>query len=229
MTIRFIQDYATRAIPPEVFAAGDEVTRSDASELYFVQRGVAGYVTDAGLVDQDHRAINPASAIAEVVVPGENRFGSAGRAGELMLGLDAPQRGTSGPGNSVLAVGGDQQTAAAAGELERLTVALRRSGDDVLEITSDRDRLRNELDHALRTGVDTTGQLDAERVRSGDLQRELESERARTQDLQEALASAESRVADLEAKAAAGAETGDGGGAAPPEQPTPAKGAGKSK
>ena len=225
--IRFIQDYTTRAIPPEHFAAGDEVTRSDASELYFVQLGVAGYVTEAGLVDQDHRQINPASSIAEVVVPGENRSGLAGRAGELMLGLDAPQRGTSGPGNAVLAVGGDQQTAAAAGELDRLTSALEHAGSDVLAVTAERDRLLAELEQAGQLGTEIGGQLDAEKVRTGDLQRELETERANTRKLQEALATAEGRISDLETKVASASESASGETAR--EQTAPAKTAAKSK
>ena len=89
--IEFLQDYVTKAAPPEVFAKGQQVTRSPESELYFVGRGLAGYVIDGQLVDQDYQPIvvaQPEASDAATVM---------GRAGELALGDGTPQRASSGP------------------------------------------------------------------------------------------------------------------------------------
>lgn len=156
--IEFLQDYETKAIPPEVFEAGDRETRSDESELYFVKLGVAAFVTKAGLVDIDHRPIT-VEPVAEVVVPGERRALLTGRAGELPLGVDAPQRATTGPGNAAL-FGGDQQTAAAAAEFEALRGDFDRltgeyaaleaehatSGESLTTVTTERDDARKALE-----------------------------------------------------------------------------------
>jgi hypothetical protein len=55
--IEFIQDYVTKALPPESFTDGQQVERSAESELYFVRLGVAGYLVDGKLLDQDYLPI----------------------------------------------------------------------------------------------------------------------------------------------------------------------------
>src|SRR5438105_3492574 len=97
--IEFIQDYVTKSLPPETFKDGERVERSPESELYLVQLGVAGYIHDGRLVDQDYQPLVRKPAV--VVVTSDRRLADTGRAGE-MLGLDAPQRATSGPGNAVV-------------------------------------------------------------------------------------------------------------------------------
>jgi hypothetical protein len=102
--IKFLQNYTTTALPPERFEQDQEVSgRSEESELYFVRLGVAGYVVDGVLVDQDYKPIVLTQTVAVVETPRDRRFAS-GRGGE-MLGLDAPQRASTGPGN--VAVFGD--------------------------------------------------------------------------------------------------------------------------
>ena len=88
--IEFIQDYTTKALPPEVFEDGQKATRSPESELYFVRLGVAGYVHEGNLVDQDFQPINRTQTVA-VVDAGDRRFGTT------IIGVDAPQRASSGP------------------------------------------------------------------------------------------------------------------------------------
>lgn len=140
--IKFLQDYQTRALPPETFKRGEQVERSEDSEQYFVRLGVAGFVTVDGLVDQDHLPIVQTATVAQVVTPGERRASVlGGRAGELALGLDAPQRATSGPGTEAL-IGGDQQTAAVAGDVERLTLEL-------ADANAEGDELAQKLSQAL--------------------------------------------------------------------------------
>ncbi|MEH3046501.1 hypothetical protein [Sphingomonas adhaesiva] len=97
--IEFLQDYETKAIPPEVFRKGERPERTPESEMYFVQLGVAGYVVDGKLVDADYHPI--------VVVEAEaaNTTTVTGRAGELALGDGTPQRASSGP-QVVLTTGG---------------------------------------------------------------------------------------------------------------------------
>lgn len=89
--IEFLQNYKTKAIPPEVFKKGDRPDRSPESEMYFVQLGVAGYVVDGNLVDADYRPIVVAAAEPSDAVT------AMGRAGELALGDGTPQRASSGP------------------------------------------------------------------------------------------------------------------------------------
>jgi len=100
--IEFIQDYVTKALPPEAFTDGQQVERSAESELYLVRLGVAGYLVDGKLVDQDYLPITRQTVV--VVATTDRRFSDAGRGGE-MIGLAAPQRATSGPGNEVLFAG----------------------------------------------------------------------------------------------------------------------------
>jgi hypothetical protein len=200
--IEFLQDYETKAIPPEFFELGQQVKRSEDSELYFVRLGVAGYVTENGLVGEDYRPIVPPSTVAEVVTPGDRRFAMGGRAGELALGLDAPQRATSGPGNVLLA-GGDQQTAAAQGELERLIAELadaNAEGDDLAkksevlksELAAERQAHTAARDELVRVQTDLgaaeTGRAEAEKT--------LEAANQRVAELEQQLAEATKPAAD---------------------------------
>lgn len=88
--IEFIQDYTTKALPPEVFEDGQQVTRSPESELYFVRLGVAGYVHEGNLVDQDFQPISRTQTVIAIDA-GDRRFGAT------IIGVDAPQRASSGP------------------------------------------------------------------------------------------------------------------------------------
>ncbi|MBM6576350.1 hypothetical protein KCP91_08190 [Microvirga sp. SRT01] len=115
--IEFIQDYVTKSLPPETFKDGEKVERSPESELYLVQLGVAGYVHDGRLVDQDYQPLVRKPAV--VVVTSDRRLADTGRAGE-MLGLDAPQRATSGPGNAVVFSGQPDSTTLGGTEFEQL-------------------------------------------------------------------------------------------------------------
>lgn len=97
--IEFLQDYVTKSLPPETFEAGQQVARSEESESYFVRLGVAGFVVNGQLLDADFAPI--AREPVAVVVTTDRRFAGGGRAGEV-IGLAAPQRATSGPGNAVV-------------------------------------------------------------------------------------------------------------------------------
>lgn len=215
--IEFLQDYETKAIPPEVFELGQQVKRSEDSELYFVRLGVAAYVTENGLVGEDYRPIVSPSTVTEVVTPGDRRFAMGGRAGELALGLDAPQRATSGPGNVLLA-GGDQQTAAAQGELERLIAELadaNAEGDDLAkasevlksELAAERQAHTAARDELVRVQTDLgaaeTGRAEAEKT--------LEAANQRVAELEQQLAEATKPAADQGGDDSAGAKTGKAG------------------
>ncbi|WP_231420881.1 hypothetical protein [Sphingomonas sp. Leaf205] len=116
--IEFIQDYVTKALPPETFTVGQQVgDRSPESELYFVRLGVAGFVIDGKLVDQDHQPIVRQTVL--VVQTADRRFADTGRAGEV-IGLDAPQRATSGPGNEFVFSGQPDSTTLDVVEIEQL-------------------------------------------------------------------------------------------------------------
>lgn len=53
MAIQFLQDYATKATPPEAFVLGQVVEgRDEASEGHFVNRGYAAYLVDGKLIDR---------------------------------------------------------------------------------------------------------------------------------------------------------------------------------
>lgn len=116
--IEFIQDYVTKALPPESFTDGQRVSdRSAESELYFVRLGVAGFVVDGKLVDQDYQPIERKTV---VIVSTDRRFTDvAGRGGET-IGLEAPQRATSGPGNDVVFSGQPDSTTLGGVEFEQL-------------------------------------------------------------------------------------------------------------
>lgn len=116
--IEFIQDYVTKALPPESFTDGQQVSdRSTESELYFVRLGVAGFVVDGKLVDQDYQ---PIERKAVVIVTTDRRFtDTAGRGGET-IGLEAPQRASSGPGNDVVFSGQPDSTTLSGVEFDQL-------------------------------------------------------------------------------------------------------------
>lgn len=104
--IEFLQDYTTKSLPPEVFTDGQHVERSPESELYFVRLGVAGYLVDGKLVGEDYQPIERKTVA--VISTTDRRFGG-GRAGEV-IGIDAPQRASTGPGNEVVFSGQPDST-----------------------------------------------------------------------------------------------------------------------
>lgn len=199
--IEFLQDYETKALPPEVFKKGERPERSSESELYFVQLGVAAYVVDGRLVDMDYRPIVETPSVAEVVTPGDRRFGVGGRAGELPLGIAAPQRATTGPGNDVV-FGGDQHTASLTAELERLGVDLRTAGEELLLVSGERDQLRSDL-AALTTDRDrVSAELDGANAQATErekaLRADLDGSRDKVASLEADLSAAQARIAELE-------------------------------
>lgn len=215
--IEFLQDYETKAIPPEVFELGQQVKRSDDSELYFVRLGVAGYVTENGLVGEDYRPIVPPSTVAEVVTPGDRRFAMGGRSGELALGLGAPQRATSGPGNVLLA-GGDQQTAAAQGELERLIAELADSNAEGVDLAKASEDLKSELAAERQAHTATRDELSRVQTDLGaaetgraEAEKTLEAANQRVVELEQQLAEATKPSADQGGDDGAGAKTGKAG------------------
>ncbi len=115
--IEFLQDYVTKSLPPETFKDEERVERSAESELYLVQLGVAGYVHDGLLVDADYQPITRTEKV--LVVTTDRRFADTGRAGEV-IGLDTPQRATSGPGNDVVFSGQPDSTVLGDTEFEQL-------------------------------------------------------------------------------------------------------------
>lgn len=185
--IEFIQNYVTKALPPESFKDGEQVERSAESELYFVRLGVAGYLIDGKLVDQDYQPIIRQPVI--VVATADRRFAAdTGRGGEA-IGLAAPQRATSGPGNAVLlsgqpdsmTLGGvevdqlrgdiaasasqfeDGQTADE-GEMDRLKGLIEAGNDAFREMNNshlaDKDELRQQIDTLTNDFVALTGERD---------------------------------------------------------------------
>lgn len=116
--IKFIRDYTTKALPPESFEKDQEVSRSVESERYLVQLGVAGYLVDGKLVDAEYRPIVVETIV--VVTTGDRRFADGGRGGEV-LGVEAPQRASTGPGNAAM-FGITDVVETADGELHRVEV-----------------------------------------------------------------------------------------------------------
>ncbi len=142
--IEFIQDYVTKALPPESFTDGQQVERSAESELYFVRLGVAGYLVDGQLVDQDYRTIVRQPVV--VVATTDRRFAvDTGRGGES-IGLAAPQRASSGPGNEALLSGQPDSTTLGGVEFEQLRGDLATSASQFEEYrttsTSEIERLK---------------------------------------------------------------------------------------
>jgi len=76
MAIQFLQDYTTKAKPPEAFTLGQKVEgRDEASEAHFVNRGYAAYVVDGKLVDRFGREVpTPKAAKAAAdAAPGKGK------------------------------------------------------------------------------------------------------------------------------------------------------------
>lgn len=149
--IEFLQDYTTEALPPEHFRKGEQVTRSEESERYFVGRGLAGYLLDGKLVDIDHRPVVTAAVAVEIVQPGDRRIDLAVRAGEIMTGQ--PPRASSGPGvpfvEPVTGAEGSPPVVLQA-EVERLKAALATSDDLFRDMNNSHveaaDKLRGEIE-----------------------------------------------------------------------------------
>lgn len=212
--IEFLQNYTTEALPPETFKKGQQVSRSEESERYFVGRGLAGYVVDGKLVDLNHQPIVPAVATVEIVQPGDRRLDLGGRGGEVMTGQ--PPRASSGPGvpfvEPVNGSAGSPPVVLEA-EVERLKAALATSDElfrdmstsheaekdqlraDVARLTKERDEAINERDrHA------------ADRATLTDQHETLTSDHAALQERSEATAS---RVAELEQQLQAAEKASD--------------------
>lgn len=204
--IEFIQDYVTKAFPPETFEDGDRVERSTESELYFVRLGVAGYVIDDKLLDQDHRPIERKTVIA--VVATDRRFAANGRGGEV-IGLDAPQRASSGPGNAVVFSGQPETVSLSATEAEQLRGDLAASvsqyedhrtstAEQIDQITADLTLVQGERETALADAAKARDALtQAERERAG-LQSDLATARAELTSAQDAARLSDERMAELE-------------------------------
>ncbi len=160
--IEFIQDYVTKALPPESFKDGEQVERSTESELYFVRLGVAGYLVDGKLFDQDYQPIVRQTVV--VVATTDRRFSDTGRGGEV-IGLEAPQRATSGPGNEALFSGQPESTTLGGVEFEQLRgdLASSRGEFETYRTTSEGeiDRLKGLIDagtEAFRTADTAFGE-----------------------------------------------------------------------
>lgn len=144
--IEFLQDYSTEALPPETFKKGEQVSRSEESERYFVGRGLAGYVVDGKLVDLDHQPIVPAVASVEIVQPGNRRLDLGGRGGEVMTGQ--PPRASSGPGvpfvEAVTGSTGSPPVVLEA-EVERLKAALATSDELFRDMSTSHEAEKDQL------------------------------------------------------------------------------------
>ena len=99
--IEFLIEHTTREPKPQHFAAGARISRGDDTEAFFVRLGVAAFVDGDALIDADGRPLDAVVATDTA---------------SLLVGLDTPQRASTGPGNALL-FGGDQQNAAALAQL----------------------------------------------------------------------------------------------------------------
>jgi len=215
--IEFIQDYVTKALPPESFKDKERVERSPESELYFVRLGVAGFVVKGEVVDQDYQPIVRKTVVA--VVTTDRRFTDTGRGGEV-IGLDAPQRATSGPGNAVVLSGQPHSTTLDDVTLDQLKGDLAAAAGQFVDYRTFADseiaRLQNLIEagnvafqemnnshvtdkDALRIDVERlTGELADEKASHASLQAEYKAAR-------EQLDAKDVQIADLEARLAASA------------------------
>jgi hypothetical protein len=166
--IEFIQDYTTKALPPETFKDGDQVERSNESELYFVRLGVAGFVHDGKLVGEDFQPIERKQTV--LVVTTDRRFADTGRGGEV-IGLDAPQRASTGPGNEVVFSGQPDSTSLSAVEIDQLRGDLATSvtqleehrtttANQIEELTSDLTTAQGARETALADLTSAQGERD---------------------------------------------------------------------
>lgn len=186
--IEFLESYTTKSIPPESFAAKQQVERSEESERYFVGRGLAAYVIDGKLFDMDHRPIVANTVVVEVVRPGDRRGGIDARAGEVMTGQ--PPRASSRPGASLFdAVGASLEgtpSVVLEAEVQRITAALGSA-------KSERDGLATALDQAV-------GDLQAERQAHAATRNDLASAKTAVATADGARADAEKEVGELKSR-----------------------------
>lgn len=180
--IRFLQDYTTKALPPETFAADQEVERSPESELYFVRLGVAGFLVDGVVVDEDYNPIVRETVV--VVTTADRRFADTGRGGEV-IGLDAPARASSGPGNAVVFAGQPDSIGLSEVEAEQLRADL---ASAVAGNAVNKERFEQ------LTGDLTAAQEEAAALHATN--RDLSTQLA---DARSALDDAQTRIAELEA------------------------------
>jgi hypothetical protein len=203
--IEFLVDYRTESLPPETFKKGEQVTREETSERYFVGRGLAGYIIDGKLVDADHRPIVTEAVVVEVVRPGERRADLAVRAGEVMTGQ--PPRATSGPGVPFVEPAAGVEGAPGVvleAEIERLKAALA-TGDDLFR---DMNSSHEEKAAALLADIERLTKDKAEIVEARDQAiKDLSDLRTQHDDIVNEYKAARTerdargdRIADLEAK-----------------------------
>lgn len=198
--IKFLQDYTTKAIPPEVFKTDQEVERSPESELYFVRLGVAGFLVDGEVLNEDYQPIvRPAVAIVTTM---DRRFADTGRSGEV-IGLDNTPRASSGPGNAVVFAGQPDSIGLTHVEAEQLRADLAAAvaGNSAsearhLELSGDLTALQASLSTAESARNDLTGEVEG-------LRAELATAR---QNVQTALADVEALRSE---KAGLSAQLGD--------------------
>lgn len=193
--IKFLQDYRTKAIPPEAFEAGQEIERSADSERYFVGLGVAGYLIGGNLVDLDHQPI----VLTEVVhvVATDRRPIDTGRGGEV-LSLDAPARATSGPGAGVVIAhtegtsSADEAVARLRDEFEAKLTALSEACQAAVSGLA--GQLQNELSTTQSDLVQLREKLEAAEARAG-------ASDAAHADAADQIEAAVARIGELEAVA----------------------------
>ena len=208
--IEFLQDYTTTALPPERFSKGQQVSgRSEASELYFVGLGVAGYVVDGKLVDQNYQPIVASTPVVVVDASADRRFGG-GRAGEL-LGVAAPQRASTGPGNAAVFGGDVVGTGPSQIEFEQLSEdlsAVRQQHDDLGKAHADemeqmrsahQDQLRDLNERSLSTLGDIEKDRDQQRGRADRAEGELSDANTALSSLREELTATKLALDELKA------------------------------
>lgn len=222
--IKFLQDYTTKSAPPEVFKVDQEVTRSPESELYFVRLGVAGFLVDGEVLNEDYQPI--VREQVAIVVTTDRRFADTGRGGEV-IGLDAPARASSGPGTAAVFAGqpdsiGLSETEVAQlradlahaidrerhgnGRIDELTEELEGVRANLATVTTDRDKLIGDLT-ALQNDLETA-RTDLQAVEG--LRTDNADLTAKLTDANASLEKAEARVAELEAVAAKKSTTSRG-------------------
>ncbi|SEQ60356.1 hypothetical protein [Sphingobium sp. YR768] len=213
--IEFLVDYRTESLPSEAFKKGEQVTREETSERYFVGRGLAAYVIDGKLVDANHLPIVTDTVVVEVVRPGERRADLAVRAGEVMT--DQPPRATSGPGAPFVEAAAGVEGAPAVvleAEIERLKAALATGNDLFRDMNSsheekatsllaDIDRLRKDNADLLEARDRAANDLTELRTQHDDIVNEYKSAR-------EELDKRDDRIASLEAQLTPVRQAGDG-------------------
>ncbi|MDN4632310.1 hypothetical protein QCD71_12350 [Sphingomonas sp. PsM26] len=229
--IEFIQDYTTKALPPEVFKTKDQVKRSPESELYFVRLGVAGFVHNGELVGEDYKPLVRVETVVQVVSPGDRRFADGGRGGE-MLGLATPQRASTGPGNDVVFGTSDVSTGLQQVQVDQLSSDLAASmqqldehrdltSGQITELTTALTAVQGERETALADLASVTSDRDAA-ITERDEHRKSADEAGRQ--LQIALNQMDGLNADNERLKTALAEAATSSHDASDDAPTPKRG-----